>query len=170
LNSVIIFKNFEKNIIEENEPIILEVKKGFNLLDILNQIKESSKILKNIVYENKEKLPKTIIGILCSDHGGHFKDQIKTLKGPYKNTKEKYVDHFTNIINNNGIQAVIGVIRNSKILDYPLNDEDYNIENEKLYYRVDIEYANEKMKTNKTKEELMEIKRIFSDKYKSLII
>jgi len=76
--------------------------------------------------------------------------------------------HITNIINNNGIQAIIGAIRNSKILDYPLNDEDYNIYDKKLCYRVDIEYANEKMKTNKRKEELMKIKRIFSDKFKSL--
>ena len=168
LKCEIIFKNFESSIIEENDPIILEVKQGFNFISILNQVKETSKILGNIVYENKNDIPSTIIGILCNDHGGYFNDQIKNLKKIYKDTEETYLKHITNIIDKNKIRVIIGVIRNCKINDYPLDIEDYNIDNEKLSFRVDIEYANEKMKTNKTKQELMTIKDKFSDKFKSL--
>ena len=168
LQCEIIFKNFESNIIKENEPIILEVKKGFNLIEILNQIKESSKILGNIENKNNLNLPKTIIGILCSDNQGNYSGQINKLKSLYKKTEDSYLTHITKIINNYNINVIIGVNLNSTILEYPLDVEDYNIPNEKLCYRVDIEYANKKMKTNKTKEELKELKALFEKKFQSL--
>ena len=35
----IIYKNFDKAVIDDTEPIIIEVKKGFRLIDLFNQIK-----------------------------------------------------------------------------------------------------------------------------------
>ena len=52
----IIYKNFESDIIKENEPIVLEIKKGFNLTDLLNQIKQNSKIFNNYYEKNEENL------------------------------------------------------------------------------------------------------------------
>ena len=168
LNCCIIFKNFESTIIEEDEPLILEVKSSFKLIEILNQIRQSAKFFNNLIF-TKNKLPKTAIGILCSDKVYRYEDQLKELFGKYKgNANISYFQHMINTINNNGFQVILGVIKDSKIQDYPLDTIDYAIPGENLVKRVDIHYMNEKIKAKKTDEELTEIENAFKYKYKSL--
>ena len=46
LKEHILFKNLEEKTIPKDEPIILEIKKSFKLYDLLNQIKQISKVSK----------------------------------------------------------------------------------------------------------------------------
>ena len=56
---MIICKNFKSDIIEENKPMIIEVKKSFQLLELLIQIKQDAKIMKGLELEDKNiQLPK----------------------------------------------------------------------------------------------------------------
>ena len=48
LNAHIIMKNFEELYIPENEPFIIEIKKSFELVRLLLQIKKASKIVNNL--------------------------------------------------------------------------------------------------------------------------
>lgn len=75
LKSHIIFKNFMEEYIDEKEPFILEVKKSIaELLNLLNQIKNISKIMNNIQGINfNYKLPRCIMGVIC----GYNNSQIK---------------------------------------------------------------------------------------------
>ena len=59
LKANILFKNFEEKTIPKDEPIILEIKKSFKLYDLLNQIKQISKVSKNLTLnENNSKISK----------------------------------------------------------------------------------------------------------------
>ena len=170
----IIYKNFDSDIINKDEPIILEIKNGFNLIDLLNQMKQNSKIFNNyyekdIDNSNLSKnlnLPKTAIGILCTDRGGHYKDQLITL------TKEddnySLLDHINQVIENNNFNVVIGVIKDSKINDYILNKPDFDDENNKISKRIDIWYLNKQTKIGKSKEEVDKIFDDYKNIYKSL--
>ena len=164
-NGIILFKNFDSKIIEKNEPIIIQVKKGFNIHGILNQIKQNSKIIGNLA---KPALPRYIIGYICTYHGNEETRELKELKNPYKNSEETVFSHIKEILNLYKINVVIILYADSKICEYPLNVEDYNIEKEKLIKRVDLEYMNTKIGTKKTQEELDKIINIFENKYKSL--
>ena len=164
-NGIILFKNFDSNIIEKNEPIIIQVKKGFNIHGILNQIKQNSKIIGNLA---KPALPRYIIGYICTYHGYEETRELKELTTPYKNSGETVFSHINEILKLYGINVVIILYADSKICEYPLNVEDYNIEREKLIKRVDLQYMNTKIGTKKTQEELDEIIKIFENKYRSL--
>ena len=164
-NGIILFKNFDSKIIEKNEPIIIQVKKGFNIHGILNQIKQNSKIIGKLA---KPALPRYIIGYICTYHGNEETRELKELKNPYKNSEETVFSHIKEILNLYKINVVIILYADSKICEYPLNVEDYNIEKEKLIKRVDLEYMNTKIGTKKTQEELVKIINIFENKYKSL--
>ena len=65
LQGYIIMKNFEEEIIEKDTPFIIEIKRGFELIKLLKQIKKSAKYVNNLQNFN-DKLPKYIIGIICS--------------------------------------------------------------------------------------------------------
>ena len=65
LNAFIICKNFEDYSIPKDIPVIIEIKKSFELLGLLKQIKKISKIAKNLT-GTKTQLPQFIIGIMCS--------------------------------------------------------------------------------------------------------
>jgi len=170
----IIYKNFDSDIIKKDEPIILEIKNGFNLIDLLIQMKQNSKIFNNYYEKDNDNLnltkklnlPKTAIGIICTDRGGHYKDQINTL------TKEdgnySLLKHINQVIENNNFNVVIGVIKDSKINDYILNKPDFNDENNKISKRVDIWYLNKQTKIDKSKEEVDKIFDDYKDIYNSL--
>ena len=64
---------------------------------------------------------------------------------------------------------IIGVFKNPKILEYPLDIEDWKIEGENLTKRVDLEYMNKVTCVNKKKEDLDTIVALFKKKFKSLI-
>ena len=166
----IIYKNFKESIIDKNEPVILEVKKGFRLIDLFNQIKQNSKPFHNLYTDKKIKLPKYAIGIICSDYNDDYKDQIKKLNDPYNNdSKCSYLDHISKVFEKNDFNVIIGVFKNPKILEYPLDIEDWKIEGENLTKRVDLEYMNKVTCVNKKKEDLDTIVALFKKKFKSLI-
>jgi hypothetical protein len=64
----IIFKNFKGQYIEENAGMLIEIKKSFNLFDLLKQIKQDAKIINGLRLTNTNniKLPNYILGIICS--------------------------------------------------------------------------------------------------------
>jgi trichohyalin len=72
-----------------------------------------------------------------------------------------------NIINGNKVHVVIGVIKDEKILDYPLGESDYNIEGENLETRIDIYYMNTRFK-NLDKDAMQSIYTKYSKIYKSI--
>ena len=165
-NGIILFKNFDSNIIKKNEPIIIQVKKGFNIHGILNQIKQNSKIIGNL--NANPTLPRYIIGYICTYLGNEEIRELKELTKKYKNSDKTVFSHINEILDLYKINVVIILYADSKICEYPLNVEDYNIEGEKLIKRVDLQYMNTKIGTKKTQEELDKIINIFENKYKSL--
>jgi len=64
--------------------------------------------------------------------------------------------------------VILGVFKNKKIIDYPLNKEDLKIEGKYLSKRIDIRYMNEATGVNLGNKELVEIENLFKNKYKSL--
>ena len=101
LKCTIIYKNFVGSIIEENEPIILEIKKGFRIIDLLNQIKQNCKIFKRFECDKPIKMPKIAIGIICTNFNPNYKEQLDMLKANYKfeynGKKLNYFEHITTI-------------------------------------------------------------------------
>ena len=176
LNAHILYKNFEGEIIPENEPLILEVKKGFKIYDLLNQIKQISKIAKNIVLPENEKnsiFPKFIIGFLCSyNEKEQDKDiqkaRINMLNRKYKDTNITLLEHDVEVINKNKVNVIICYIKDHQIKGYNLSREDYYIDGNRST-RVDLYYLCSKIcpgedKTNKIKL----VMEKYKDVYKSL--
>ena len=142
IQSHIIYKNFDEPYINVNTPFIIEVKKSLDsLISLLNQIKNISKVVGNL---NGQQLPTLIIGIVCR----FTPDQVNVQKNLLESNKgnETLLQHIMNIINGNKVHVVIGVIKDEKILDYPLGEYDYNIEGENLETRIDIYYMNTRFK------------------------
>ena len=166
----IIYKNFDGNIIDAKEPIILEVKKGFRLIDLFNQIKQNSKVFHNLSSSEKLILPKYAIGIICTDYHDDYKDQITTLNDPYNpnNPKYTYLEHISAVFKRNEFNVIIGAFKTPKILEYPLDIVDWEIEGKNLTKRVDLEYMNKATGINKTKEDLANIEERLKKKYKSV--
>lgn len=174
LNCKIIYKNFIGSIIDENEPILLEIKQGFRLIDLLNQIKQNAKICDRFQCDKEIKMPKVAIGIICTDFNSNYQEQIDMLKKDYdfdqdtQGNKISYLKHITNIFEKNNFKVIIGIFKNSKIVDYPLYIEDYNIEDKNLSKRVDLYYLNTATKLNKSKEEIDKLEKELKKKFKSL--
>ena len=142
----IIFKNFESDTILADEPIILEIKSGFSLFDLMSQIKQISKIVNNTSKEKKSiNLPRYVIGILCNHDPNSGAREMEKLNIPYFNDEKKTIlKHTIDVIEKNNINVVICVIK-GKIKGYPLGVIDYEIEDEKLKYRVDLPYMYKKI-------------------------
>jgi len=165
----IIYKNFEGDLIGEREPVILEVKKGFRIIDLFNQIKQNSKIFNRFSCDEEINMPKFAIGIICSDYKDDYKEQIDLLYDAYKFDKGiTYLDHIVGVIKKNQFKVVIGVYKGSKILNYPLDIEDWKIEGKLLSKRVDLSYMNKATGINKNEEELSNIEKQLKNKFKSL--
>ena len=115
-------------------------------------------------------MPKYAIGIICSDYNDDYIEQIEKLNEPYNNdSKHSYLDHISKVFEKNDFNVIIGVFKNPKILEYPLDIEDWKIEGENLTKRVDLEYMNKVTCVNKKKEDLDTIVALFKKKFKSLI-
>ena len=166
LKGAIIYKNFEGDTIKEDEPVILEIKGGFNLIELLEQIKHISKIFKNYKGEIQAKTPKTVIGIMAQYYQGTCQLEMGRLNEDYKNTGISCFDHIADIIKKNDFNVVIAVINGGKISDYSLIEEDYLIKD--YYQRVNLALMNEKIKLGKNKDELNQIIETYKKKYKSL--
>ena len=163
IKSHIIYKNFDDPQINKNEPFIIEVKKSIaELAGLLNQIKNISKIVKNL--KNAE-FPKYIIGIICSYNNNQIIFQQQLLNSISQG--ESPLAHIMNIIENNNVNVVIGAIKDEQIFNYPLGKPDYDDRGCKT--RIDIHYMNTfmaKLDNNK----IDEIYNKYSKKYQSLTV
>lgn len=174
LKAHILFKNFDEESIPENEPIILEVKKSFKLYDLLNQIKQISKVAKNLVLQsNIPEFPKYIIGYICSYSEKEIEiENFTTLNGKYKNTNKTLLEHDLEVINENEIKVIICLIKDEQICGYDLCKEDYNSEEsekKKIKNRVELAYLCEKIIPEKSKEiDINKIINKYKEKYQSL--
>ena len=59
----VLFKNFKENIIPENKTLMCEIKAGFAVKDVVDQIEDRIKFIKNCLF-NKEEKPEYFIGIV----------------------------------------------------------------------------------------------------------
>ena len=165
----IIYKNFIENEICENTPLILEVKGGFRIIDLLNQLKQCAKFFGRYSCDEKINIPKYGIGLICHNYQENYKQQIDLLYTPYQfNEKINYITHLTNIFEECQFKVIIGVFINGKIINYPLYKEDWKIEEKDLSKRVDLKYMNEATNLKKTDKEIDKIENQFKDIYKSL--
>ena len=163
IKSHIIYKNFDDSCISEDRHFIIEVKKSMDTLpDLLNQIKDISKVVGNL---GDDKLPKLIIGIICRYSVNQIKRQKFLLE--LKKENETFLQHTTNIINKNNVHVIIGAIKDEQILNYPLGVPDFDIKKANLKTRIDIYYMNnlfKKLNANKMKY----IYDKYSKKYESI--
>ena len=142
LNASIIFKNFKESYILKDIPVIIEVKKSFDLLGLLKQIKKISKIAKNLT-GTKIQLPQFVIGIMCSFGKENVEQQFQIINEKI-NSELTLFQSINKTIENNGIKYALAVIKEEKIGDYNLGIEDYSLDYK--YKRVDINLMNEKIK------------------------
>ena len=176
LKAHIIYKNFESDVIEENTPMLLEVKASFDFYRLLLQIKQNVKLINHLKLESKIKLPEVIIGIMCNCDFEKEKFYYERLFQNYENKSVSIIKHNTDIINEeiNGkkIKVVIGVIKDGKIGKYPLNIEDYSIKDpeiKKSDVRVDLNLLNKLALDNSySDKDIKEIKDKYFNKYESL--
>lgn len=171
LKSHIIYKNFESSKIKENTPMFVEVKKGFDLFSLLNQIKQSAKILKYMNLEdNNIKLPKLIIGIICNFNEKQANCRYNRLKTEEKG--KEILKHFLDIIKETKMDVVIGAIKDGKINNYDLNKDDCDItldSGEKTNKRIDLAFLNRLALNNRYSEkDINYFTTKLEDRYKSI--
>ena len=164
----IIFKNFIEEFIGKEYPVVLEIKKSFDLYSLFNQIKQDSKIMRCAKIKdnnNNIKLPEYLIGILCSYGNYNIQTELSKLKADYKNIENySFLSHCVDVINKMNIKVVIGFINNGKLKDYSLLEADYSIPELEYSPRVDLNHLNKKVCDGKYKPD--EIEKIIS-KYKA---
>jgi chromosome segregation ATPase len=139
----------------------------------MSQIKQISKIVNNTSKETESiNLPRYVIGILCNHDPNSGAREMEKLNIPYFNDEKKtFLKHTIDVIEKNNINVVICVIK-EKIKGYPLGVIDYEIEDEKLKYRVDLPYMYKKIaekdidpeRLEKLKDELKRYRSINSQK------
>ena len=79
LNPIIIFKNFSEEKISKNKNIIFEVKSGFDITKLTEQINERINLVNNCFFEEDQK-PEYFIGIVnfCSENESKLEEIINT--------------------------------------------------------------------------------------------
>lgn len=60
----IIYKNFQDEIIKQGDSILFEIKSGFALKDVVEQLEKRIKIINNCIFVNYEKRPVFYIGLV----------------------------------------------------------------------------------------------------------
>ena len=60
----IIYKNFQDEIIKQGDSILFEIKSGFALKDVVDQLEKRIKIINNCIFVNYEKRPVFYIGLV----------------------------------------------------------------------------------------------------------
>ena len=170
LKAHIIFKNFKEDKIKENTPFLLEIKKNFKLYELMQQIKQDSKIIGNINLKTDNiSIPKYIIGVLCSYSEIGIAKELEALNKVHINSNIGELNHIKKIFEDNGINVVICMINDEKIGNYPLGEEDYEIKNEDIKYRVDISFMHMKIYNKEIDKELLsQIIEENKQKYRSL--
>ena len=170
LKAHIIFKNFKEDKIKEDEPFLLEIKKNFKLYELMQQIKQDSKILGNIHLKTDNiAIPKYIIGVLCQYSEIGIVKEIEALNSDHINYDIKEINHIKNILEENDINVVVCMINGEKIGNYPLGEEDYKIKDEDIKYRVDISFMYKKIFNQEIDKELLsQIIEENKQKYRSI--
>ena len=172
LKSIIIFKNFEETVIPKDKPIVMEIKKSCRLSDLIIQLKQDAKIFKYIkCHDSKIELPKYFIGIICQYEMDTANKELSKLYKPYKDSKVNNLSHILNVITKMEINIIIGIIKDEKIMDYPLGKCDYDCDIPNVFRRVDLNYLNKKLCGGKyTEEKITEIILKYGNIYKSIKI
>ena len=172
LKSIIIFKNFEETVIPKDKPIVMEIKKSCRLSDLIIQLKQDAKIFKYIkCHDSKIELPKYFIGIICQYEMDTANKELSKLYKPYKDSKVNNLSHILNVITKMEINIIIGIIKDEKIMDYPLGKCDYDCDIPNVFRRVDLNYLNKKLCRGKyTEEKITEIILKYGTIYKSIKI
>ena len=172
LKSIIIFKNFEETVIPKDKPIVMEIKKSCRLSDLIIQLKQDAKIFKYIkCHDSKIELPKYFIGIICQYEMDTANKELSKLYKPYKDSKVNNLSHILNVITKMEINIIIGIIKDEKIMDYPLGKCDYDCDIPNVFRRVDLNYLNKKLCGGKYAEEkITEIILKYGTIYKSIKI
>ena len=146
LHGYIIMKNFEEEIIDENTPFIIEIKRGFELIRLIKQIKKSAKYVNNL-QNFDDQLPKYIIGIICSFSNknnvmyqlGELNKKYDGTNNEHKSSQINFLTHITKIITGENINFVVAVIKDGIINGYDLKKNDYDINyDNKNNKRVDL--------------------------------
>ena len=172
LKSIIIFKNFKETVIPKDKPIVMEIKKSCRLSDLIIQLKQDAKIFKYIkCHDSKIELPKYFIGIICQYEMDTANKELSKLYKPYKDSKISNLSHILNVIKKMEINIIIGIIKDEKIMDYPLGKCDYDCDIPNVFRRVDLNYLNKKLCRGKyTEEKIDEIILKYGTIYKSIKI
>ncbi len=172
LKSIIIFKNFEETVIPKDKPIVMEIKKSCRLSDLIIQLKQDAKIFKYIkCHDSKIELPKYFIGIICQYEMDTANKELFKLYKPYKDSEINNLSHILNVIKKMEINIIIGIIKDEKIMDYPLGKCDYDCDIPNVFRRVDLDYLNKKLCRGKyTEEKIDEIILKYGTIYKSIKI
>ena len=167
LQSHIIYKNFDDFQINKDKSFIIQVKKSMaELVDLLNQIKNISKISNNLKgIQGDDIFPKIIVGIICGFQEHQIKTQQELLNSKYKN-EGSLMNHIMKIIESNNVKVVIGVIKDERIFGYNLGIRDYHRDFMRET-RIDIFYMNSFLK-NLEEKKIKEIFDQYSSLYKSL--
>ena len=109
-----------------------------------------------------------MIGILCNHDPNSGTREMANLNIPYFNDEKiTFLKHTINVIQKNNINVVICVIK-GKINGYPLGIEDYEIEDEKLKYRVDLPYMYKKIAGKDIEPEKLEELKNKLKRYRSI--
>ena len=109
-----------------------------------------------------------MIGILCNHDPNSGTREMAKLNIPYFNDEKiTFLKHTINVIQKNNINVVICVIK-GKINGYPLGIEDYEIEDEKLKYRVDLPYMYKKIAGKDIEPEKLEELKNKLKRYRSI--
>ena len=173
LKSIILFKNFDDNSIGKDKPLAMEIKKSSRLSDLIIQLKQDSKIFKYLKLTNDSiELPKYFIGIMCKYEIETVNKESSKLNKSYQGSDIiKNIDHILAIIENMDINIIIGIIKDEKIMDYPLGKCDYDCNLPDVFKRVDLHFLNKKVCEGKySKNKIDEIVSKYGKIYKSIRI
>ena len=173
LKSIIIFKNFDENSIGKDKPLAMEIKKSSRLSDLIIQLKQDAKIFKYLkLSDDSIELPKYLIGIMCNYEIDTLNIEWSKLNKSYKGSEiMKNLNHIMKIIENMDIKIIIGIIKDEKIMDYPLGKCDYDYNLPDVFRRVDLNFLNKKVCEGKYSEKkINEIELKYGSIYKSIRI
>ena len=121
---------------------------------LLFQTKEISKIFKN---SSSIELPNYVIDIICSFNSDQIRTQKAILNKKYKEkSNETFIEHMMKIIKDNGLNVLFSIIKDENISGYPLETNDFQIVEENLTKRIDINYFNKNVFNGEYKPEELE--------------
>ena len=129
----VLFKNFKENIIPENKTMMCEIKAGFAVKDVINQLEDRIKFIKNCLFNKGEK-PEYFIGIV-----NLYSENVQKLS-EFKNYEPKFEG---NVI----LLSVVDYEYHGLDISYEINN-DFLLINEINKLHNDYEELKQEMKIN----------------------